>query len=80
MNAGREEIRGAVAIPLRRRALTDLATNPVLLAQQSAAERRHFSDLLDYLLRVDQEMRFSETHPLAERVEDRAPQQKSQAR
>jgi hypothetical protein len=70
VNAGFEAIRGTYTIPLRRRALTDLATNPTLLAQQSDAERQHFADLLDYLLLFEQEMRFSETHPLAQRVED----------
>lgn len=70
VNAGLEAIRGTFTIPLRRRALLDLTTNPTLLAQQSVAERRQFSDLLDYLLLFEQEMRFAEVHPLAERVED----------
>lgn len=70
VNAGFEAIRGTNGLPLRRRALSDLATNPALLAQQSAAERQRFSDLLDYLLLFEQEMRFAEVHPLAERVED----------
>ena len=65
VNTGFEAIRGTYTIPLRRRALTDLTTNPTLLAQQSDAERQHFADLLDYLLLFEQEMRFSETHPLA---------------
>lgn len=70
VNAGLGKIRGTYTILLRRRALTDLATSPTLLAQQSAAERQNFSDLLDYLALFDQEMRFAEVHPLAERVED----------
>jgi len=70
VNAGLEAIRGTNGLPLRRRALTDLTTSPTLLAQQSADERQVFSDLLDYLLLFEQEARFAELHPLAERVED----------
>ena len=70
VNTGLEAIRGTYGIPLRRRALLELTTNSTLLAQQSDAERQQFSDLLDYLLLFEQEARFAELHPLAERVED----------
>jgi hypothetical protein len=70
IDAGLMEIRGTSTLPLRRRALEDLTSNASLLAHQTAEERQRFADLLDYMLLFEQEMRFAELHPLAERVKD----------
>ncbi len=70
INAGLIQIRGTNALRLRTRALQEMVTNPALLAQQSDAEREHFSALSDYTELFAEELRFYEQHPLAQRIED----------
>lgn len=70
IDAGLIQIRGTNGMRLRTRALQEMVTNPALLAQQSDAEREHFSALLDYTDLLAQELHFYEQHPLTQRVED----------
>ena len=48
VNAGVNMIRGTSGLHPRRNALDEITSNPRLLAQQSAAERQRFSELLYY--------------------------------
>ena len=63
VNAGLAEIRGTSGLHIRRTALRELTENPRLLAQQSAKERKRFTDLLYYFDLVQLEADFVEYHP-----------------
>ena len=62
--AGIEEIRGTEGLHPRRNALDEITSNPRLLAQQSAAERQRFSEMLYYFDVLQQTANRSEQRPL----------------
>lgn len=49
VNAGIAQVRGTRGVELRAKALTELTSNPVLLAKQSNAARKRFADALYFL-------------------------------
>ncbi len=70
VSAGIAEIRGTYGLHLRRTALRDLTDNPRLLAQQSARERKRFTDLLFYFDMAEAEATFVEDYPFERPVHD----------
>jgi hypothetical protein len=70
VNKGIAEIRGTYGIHLRRTALRDLTDNPRLLPQQSARERKRFTDMLFYFDMMEEEADFVEHYPFERPIHD----------
>jgi hypothetical protein len=70
VNAGLEEIRGTSSLRLRRNALIEMTSNPRLLSQQTAEQRKRFSELLFYLESLQSDADYSERQPQERRMED----------
>lgn len=67
---GLQEIRGTSGLQLRRNALNEMTSNPRLLSQQTAEQRKQFSELLFYFDTLQGEADFSERQPQERRMED----------
>jgi hypothetical protein len=70
VEAGLEEIRGTSGLQLRRNALSEMTSNPRLLSQQTAEQRKRFSELLFYLESLQPEADFLERQPQERGMED----------
>ena len=70
VNTGLAEIRGTYGLHLRRTALQELTNSPRLLAQQTASDRKRFTDMLFYFDLMQLDANFSEYHPLEGRIQD----------
>ncbi len=70
VNAGLEEIRGTNNMRLRRNALNEMTSNPRLLSQQTAAQRKRFSELLFYFESLQPDADFFDRQPQERRMED----------
>lgn len=70
VNGGLVGIHGTSGMHLRRNALQDLTSNPDLLGQQSAIERKRFTDMLFYFDMAQSEADTAEFLPLSERYEN----------
>ena len=70
VEAGLEEIRGTSGLQLRRNALSEMTSNPRLLSQQTAEQRKRFSELLFYFESLQTEADFLERQPQERRMED----------
>jgi len=67
---GLQEIRGTNGLQLRRNALSEMTSNPRLLSQQTAEERKRFSEMLFYFDTLQDEADFLERQPQERRMED----------
>jgi hypothetical protein len=67
---GLQEIRGTSGLQLRRNALSEMTSNPRLLSQQTAGQRRRFSELLFYFDSLQTEADFLERQPQERSMED----------
>ena len=70
VHAGLEEIRGTNSIRLRRNALNEMTSNPRLLSQQTAEQRKRFSELLFYFDSLQPDADFFDRQPQERRMED----------
>ncbi len=70
VNAGLEEIRGTSSLRLRRNALGEMTSNPRLLSQQTAEQRKRFSELLFYFESLQPEADYFDRQPQERRMED----------
>ncbi len=70
VNEGLAVIRSTSGVHLRRKAVEELTSNASLLAQQSVAERRRFTDLLFYFDLIESEAAYAAFNPLDGRVEN----------
>jgi hypothetical protein len=70
VNAGLEEIRGTNNMRLRRNALIEMTSNPRLLSQQTAEQRKRFSELLFYFESLQPDADFFDRQPQERRMED----------
>jgi len=65
-----QEIRGTNGLQLRRNALNEMTSNPRLLSQQTAEQRKRFSELLFYFESLQAQADFLERQPQERRMED----------
>ena len=70
VNAGLEEIRGTSSLRLRRNALIEMTSNPRLLSQQTAEQRKRFSELLFYFESLQPDADYFDRQPQERRMED----------
>ncbi len=70
VNAGLEEVRGTSSLRLRRSALSEMTSNPRLLSQQTAEQRKRFSELLFYFEALQPDADFFDRQPQERRMED----------
>jgi hypothetical protein len=70
VHAGLEEIRGTNSMRLRRNALNEMTSNPRLLSQQTAEQRKRFSELLFYFDSLQPDADFFDRQPQERRMED----------
>lgn len=70
VNAGLEEIRGTSSLRLRRNALSEMTSNPRLLSQQTAEQRKRFSELLFYFESLQPDADFFDRQPQERGMED----------
>lgn len=70
VNKGIVEIRTTNGIYLRSETLRELTSSSRLLAQQTALERKRFTDMLFYFDLIKRQSEFVEMHPQQKRFED----------
>lgn len=70
VHAGLEEIRGTSSLRLRRNALVEMTSNPRLLSQQTAEQRKRFSELLFYFESLQPDADYFDRQPQERRMED----------
>ncbi len=70
VHAGLEEIRGTNSMRLRRNALNEMTSNPRLLSQQTAEQRKRFSELLFYYESLQPDADYFDRQPQDRRMED----------
>lgn len=70
VNAGLEIIRGTNGLRLKRNALNEITSNPRLLSQQTAEQRKRFSELLFYFESLQPEADYLDRQPQERRMED----------
>ena len=70
VHAGLEEIRGTSSLRLRRNALSEMTSNPRLLSQQTAEQRKRFAELLFYFESLQPDADYFDRQPQERRMED----------
>jgi hypothetical protein len=70
VQVGLDTIRGTAGLYPRRNALDEVTSNPRLLTQQTAKERKRFSELRFYFDALQSTADFAERHPMESGMED----------